>query len=70
MQAYEAPLATEDQLAQAHSLPYIHSVASMAPLEGYVRVDPDTSVNRYTYTAALRAAGVAAHVRVLIDMDS
>jgi acetoin utilization deacetylase AcuC-like enzyme len=59
MEAFEAPLATEEQLAQAHSLAYIRSIASMAPLEGYVRVDPDTSMNPYTYQAALRAAGAA-----------
>ena len=59
MQTCEAPLATEQQLAQAHSIPYIHSIASMAPTEGYVRVDPDTMMNPYTYQAALRAAGAA-----------
>jgi acetoin utilization deacetylase AcuC-like enzyme len=31
----------------------------MAPTEGYVRVDPDTTMNPYTYQAALRAAGAA-----------
>jgi acetoin utilization deacetylase AcuC-like enzyme len=59
MQSYDAPLATETQLAQAHSMPYIHSIASMSPTEGYVRVDPDTTMNPYTYRAALRAAGAA-----------
>ncbi|SAL86278.1 histone deacetylase-family protein [Caballeronia choica] len=59
MQTCQAPLATEQQLAQAHSIPYIHSIASMAPTEGYVRVDPDTMMNPYTYQAALRAAGAA-----------
>ena len=59
MQTCEAPLATEQQLAQAHSIPYIHSIASMSPTEGYVRVDPDTMMNPYTYQAALRAAGAA-----------
>ncbi len=59
MQTYEAPLATESQLAQAHSMLYIHTIAAMVPTEGYVRVDPDTSMNAYTYQAALRAAGAA-----------
>lgn len=59
MQTYDAPLATENQLAQAHSTLYIHSIESMAPTEGYVRVDPDTTMNPYTYQAALRAAGAA-----------
>ena len=57
MQTYEAPLATEQQLAQAHSMSYIHAIASMAPTEGYAHVDPDTNMNPYTYWAALRAAG-------------
>lgn len=59
MQTYEAPLATEQQLAQAHSMSYIHAIASMAPTEGYAHVDPDTNMNPYTYWAALRAAGAA-----------
>ena len=57
MQTYDAPLATEQQLAQAHSMLYIHTIANMAPAEGYVRVDPDTCMNPYTYPAVLRAAG-------------
>jgi len=59
MQTYDAPLATESQLAQAHSTLYIHTIENMAPTEGYVRVDPDTTMNPYTYQAALRAAGAA-----------
>lgn len=59
MQTFDAPLATEAQLAQAHSLSYIHDIAALVPEEGYVRVDPDTSMNPYTYQAALRAAGAA-----------
>jgi len=59
MQTYDAPLATEQQLAQAHSVLYIHTIASLVPTEGYVRVDPDTTMNPYTYRAALRAAGAA-----------
>jgi acetoin utilization deacetylase AcuC-like enzyme len=59
MQTFDAPLATEQQLAQAHSVLYIHTIASLVPTEGYVRVDPDTTMNPYTYQAALRAAGAA-----------
>lgn len=59
MQTYEAPRATEEQLAQAHSTLYIHTLATMTPAEGYIRVDPDTCMNVYTYQAALRAAGAA-----------
>ncbi|HJU99759.1 MAG TPA: histone deacetylase family protein [Burkholderiaceae bacterium] len=57
MQTHDAPRATEQQLAQAHSTLYIRTLASMVPQEGSVQVDPDTSMNPYSYQAALRAAG-------------
>ena len=59
MQPMDAPLATEKQLAQAHASLYIHELAAQSPREGTVQVDPDTSMNPYTYQAALRAAGAA-----------
>ncbi|MYN46737.1 histone deacetylase family protein [Pseudoduganella sp. FT93W] len=59
MQPMDAPLATEKQLAQAHASLYIHELAAQSPKEGTVQVDPDTSMNPYTYQAALRAAGAA-----------
>ncbi len=59
MQPYDAPLATETQLARAHSSQYLHSIAARSPASGSVQVDPDTSMNPYTYQAALRAAGAA-----------
>ena len=59
MQPHEAPLATEQQLAQAHSSLYIHTIADLAPHKGSVQVDPDTSMNPFSYQAALRAAGAA-----------
>ena len=42
MQPCEAPLATEQQLAQAHSSLYIHSIAAQSPKHGTVQVDPET----------------------------
>lgn len=59
MQPMDAPLATEKQLAQAHASLYIHELAAQSPKEGTVQVDPDTSMNPYSYQAALRAAGAA-----------
>jgi acetoin utilization deacetylase AcuC-like enzyme len=59
MQPCEAPLATEQQLAQAHSSLYIHSLGALAPRQGSVQVDPDTSMNPHSYRAAMRAAGAA-----------
>jgi len=59
MQSYEAPLATEEQLARAHAPGYIHQLASRSPVSGYEHIDPDTQMNPHTYQAALRAAGAA-----------
>lgn len=59
MQQYEAPLATEEQLARAHTLSYVREMAAQAPSSGYVHIDPDTSMNPHSYRAALRAAGAA-----------
>jgi len=59
MIAYDAPLATEEQLARAHSALYVREVFSAAPTEGYLQVDPDTRMNPFTLPAALRSAGAA-----------
>ncbi|MES2151239.1 MAG: histone deacetylase family protein [Pseudomonadota bacterium] len=59
MQPHEAPLASEQQLARAHSSLYIHTLAALAPASGMVQVDPDTSMCPASYQAALRAAGAA-----------
>lgn len=59
MQSYEAPPATEAQLARAHALSYIRELAAKSPASGYVHIDPDTQMNPHTWQAALRAAGAA-----------
>lgn len=59
MQSHDAPLATEAQLARAHSSRYLQQIAARSPASGSVQIDPDTSMNPYTYQAALRAAGGA-----------
>lgn len=59
MISHEAPLATEEQLARAHSALYVREVFSAAPKEGYLQVDPDTRMNPFTLPAALRSAGAA-----------
>ena len=55
----EAPLATREQLALAHTAGYVAEIHAAAPGEGYLHVDPDTLMNPHTLTAALRAAGAA-----------
>lgn len=59
MLVHDAPLATEEQLARAHSPAYVRDIMGMSPAQGYRQVDPDTSMNSHTVTAALRAAGAA-----------
>ena len=56
---YEAPLATDEQLARAHTLEYVRAIREAAPQQGTVHLDPDTAMNRFTLQAALRAAGAA-----------
>ena len=57
LQSYEAPLATDEQLARVHPLEYVRAIREVAPEEGTVHLDPATAMNRYTLDAALRAAG-------------
>ena len=62
----EAPLASLEQLGRAHSALYVNEIVAMAPSEGYVHVDPDTSMNPHTLPAALRAAGAAIEATDLV----
>ena len=56
---YEAPAATEAQLARAHATLYVRSIMEAAPREGYLQLDPDTAMCPHTLDAALHAAGAA-----------
>ena len=68
MHTYDAPLATAEQLQQAHSALYVRDVAAHRPESGYVQVDPDTRMNSYTNQAATRAAGAAVLAADLVIM--
>jgi hypothetical protein len=57
MVTHDAPLATDEQITRVHSTGHLRELIAMAPSEGYRRVDPDTSMNPFTLTAARRAAG-------------
>lgn len=59
MVSWEAPLATVEQLARAHAPSYVRELVASSPADGYRAVDPDTCMNPFTVTAALRAAGAA-----------
>jgi len=56
---YEAPLATDEQLARVHPLEYVQAIREAAPESGTVHLDPDTAMNPWTLQASLRAAGAA-----------
>ena len=56
---YEAPLATDEQLARVHPIEYVQAIREASPSRGTVHLDPDTAMNPYTLQAALRAAGAA-----------
>jgi acetoin utilization deacetylase AcuC-like enzyme len=57
MAQIEAPLASQESLAQTHLPEYVERIFAAAPLENYAYLDPDTSMNPYTLDAARRAAG-------------
>ena len=57
LDAREAPLARDSELARAHPQSYVDSVRAAAPASGIVHLDPDTAMNAGTLPAALRAAG-------------
>ncbi len=70
MQHIDAPLASEDALAAAHSPDYVDSIFLGAPSHGYAYLDPDTKMNPYTLDAARRAAGaVVAGVDAVMSGD-
>lgn len=54
---FDAPLASAESLARAHSVDYVHRLQSSVPSDGYRALDPDTSMNAHSMQAALRAAG-------------
>jgi acetoin utilization deacetylase AcuC-like enzyme len=56
---FDAPLATDEELARVHPIEYVRAIRDAAPAEGTVHLDPDTAMNPHTLKAALRAAGAA-----------
>jgi acetoin utilization deacetylase AcuC-like enzyme len=56
---YDAPLASDEELARVHPIDYVRAIRDAAPEEGTVHLDPDTAMNPHSLRAALRAAGAA-----------
>lgn len=57
LENYEAPVATNEQILRAHAEGYIDSIEFSIPEHGIVHLDGDTTLNPFTYKAAIRAAG-------------
>jgi acetoin utilization deacetylase AcuC-like enzyme len=53
----EAPEATREQLERVHEPAHVDLIHETAPERGYAYLDPDTSMNPRSLSAALRAAG-------------
>lgn len=54
---YDAPQASRQQLALAHSRAHVDRMFELAPAEGYAIIDGDTVMSPGSLDAALRAAG-------------
>jgi acetoin utilization deacetylase AcuC-like enzyme len=54
---YEAPAATDAQLARVHSPDYIARIRQLSPPAGLVRLDADTAMGPMTLSACLHASG-------------
>jgi acetoin utilization deacetylase AcuC-like enzyme len=54
---YDAPEATREQLARVHHGDHLDLVFESSPANGYAYLDPDTSMNASSLSAALHAAG-------------
>ena len=57
LKAVEAPLARREHLERVHDPEHVDRVFESAPERGYAYLDPDTSMNPKSLSAALRAAG-------------
>ena len=55
----QAPLATVEQIAGAHPRAFVEHLLQLAPKEGLIRLDPDTTLSPGSLEAALRASGAA-----------
>jgi acetoin utilization deacetylase AcuC-like enzyme len=54
---HEAPAAQREHLERVHHPEHVDFVFGTAPTQGYAYLDPDTSMNPKSLSAALRAAG-------------
>lgn len=57
LRVLEAPAAEREHLERVHDPEHVDTVFGAAPERGYAYLDPDTSMNPKSLSAALRAAG-------------
>lgn len=62
----EAPEATREQLERVHAAEHVDMIFEAAPSSGYAYLDPDTSMNPASLSAALRAAGAVVKATDLV----
>ena len=55
----QAPMATLEMIARVHPMGYVEQVRDVAPKEGMVQLDGDTTMSPGTFEAVMRAAGGA-----------
>src|SRR5215470_12046199 len=48
LKRFEAPLATDEQLARVHPIEYVRAIREAAPTRGTVHLDPDTAMNPHS----------------------
>jgi acetoin utilization deacetylase AcuC-like enzyme len=66
MSVREARMATREELERVHSAQYVDAIDAAAPDEGYAFLDPDTSMNPSSLSAALHAAGAVVQATDLV----
>lgn len=57
LQQHEAPPVKREALLRVHGENYVDEIDAKAPREGWVQLDPDTSMNPHSLEAARRATG-------------
>jgi acetoin utilization deacetylase AcuC-like enzyme len=66
LEPVDAPAATQEQLARAHSMLHVLDLEARSPLKGLVALDADTTMGPKTLLAARHAAGAAVHATELV----
>ena len=66
LQLHEAPEAEREHLERVHDGAHVDLIFESAPERGYAYLDPDTSMNAKSLSAALRAAGAVVSATDLV----